>query len=98
MSNFKVVSAAVLDALGDVPYYDERNGDASGINNKRQYSYHHFRQIASNNYGGNKLLNILKSLSVPTEICKEVENLFQRHRRRSTFDLFLHQQPTHLKI
>jgi hypothetical protein len=36
------VSAAVLDALGDVPYYDEQNGDASGINNKRQYSYHHF--------------------------------------------------------
>ena len=29
------VSAAVLDALGDVPYYDERNGNASGINGKQ---------------------------------------------------------------
>ena len=81
---------------GDVPYYDEQNGDASGINGNTAIII--FRQIASNNYGGNKLLNILKSLSVPTEICKEVKNLFQRHRRRSTFDLFLHQQPTHLKI
>jgi hypothetical protein len=51
------VSAAVLDALGDVPYYDERNGNASGINGNTAITI--FRQIASNNYGGNKLLNIL---------------------------------------